>query len=90
LETVSVNLRGAVDGGQPIWTPFVTRIDHDAKGQRTRIDYGNGVATTYDTMKRRSVFLRLSTTRKTGGTTRHRRYSRISPPFKMFVIRMIR
>ena len=27
--------------------PFVTNIDYDAKGQRTRIDYGNGVRTTY-------------------------------------------
>ena len=28
--------------------PFVTDIDYDAKGQRTRIDYGNGAGTTYD------------------------------------------
>ncbi len=27
--------------------PFVTNIDYDAKGQRTRIDYGNGVSTDY-------------------------------------------
>lgn len=29
-------------------TEYVRNIDYDAKGQRTRIDYGNDVATTYD------------------------------------------
>ena len=40
--------------GQPVWTPFVTNIDYDAKGQRTKIVYGSGataghkgVTTTY-------------------------------------------
>jgi RHS repeat-associated protein len=28
-------------------TMFITNIDYDAKGQRTRIDYGNGVTATY-------------------------------------------
>jgi RHS repeat-associated protein len=40
---VEVNLRGAA-----VSTPFVTNIDYDAKGQRTLIDYGNGVRTTYE------------------------------------------
>lgn len=43
LEKIDVNLRGATPT-----TPFVTDIDYDAKGQRTRIDYGNGVTTTYE------------------------------------------
>jgi RHS repeat-associated protein len=43
LEAVAVNLRGSADA-----TAFVTDIDYDAKGQRTRIDYGNGVRTTYE------------------------------------------
>lgn len=43
LERVEVNLRGAATA-----TPFVTDIDYDAKGQRTRIDLGNGVDTTYE------------------------------------------
>ena len=43
LERVDVNLRGAA-----VATPFVTDIDYDAKGQRTLIDYGNGVRTTYE------------------------------------------
>ena len=48
LERVDANLRGATANGQPAWTPFVTNIDYDAKGQRQRIDYGNGVSTVYD------------------------------------------
>jgi len=28
-------------------TAFITNIDYDAKGQRTLVDYGNGVTTTY-------------------------------------------
>jgi RHS repeat-associated protein len=48
LDRVDANLRGATANGQPVWTPFVTNIDYDAKGQRQRIDYGNGVSTVYD------------------------------------------
>jgi RHS repeat-associated protein len=47
LERVEANLRGAQQNGQPIWTPLVTNIDYDAKGQRVAIDYGNDVRTTY-------------------------------------------
>ena len=43
LERVEANLRGAAAA-----TLFVADIDYDAKGQRTLIDYGNGVRTTYD------------------------------------------
>lgn len=43
LETVFVNLRGTA-----VATPFVADIDYDAKGQRTQIDYGNGVKTAYE------------------------------------------
>ena len=42
LEKVEVNLRGAQAA-----TSFVRNIDYDAKGQRTLIDYGNGVSTSY-------------------------------------------
>ena len=46
LESIDVHVGGA---GKPA-TPFVTDVDYDAKGQRTRIAYGNGVVTesTYD------------------------------------------
>ncbi len=48
LEEVNANLHGAISNGQPEWTPFVVNIDYDAKGQRRRIDYGNGVSTFYE------------------------------------------
>lgn len=47
LERIEVNLRGEQQNGQPVWTPFVTDIDYNARGQRTLIDYGNNVRTTY-------------------------------------------
>ena len=43
LGKVDVHLRGAAAA-----TPFVTDIDYNAKGQRTLIEYGNGVRTTYE------------------------------------------
>jgi RHS repeat-associated protein len=48
VETIEANLRGDTDGGQPVWKPFVSDIDYNAKGQRERIEYGNGSATSYD------------------------------------------
>jgi RHS repeat-associated protein len=42
LDKVDVNLLGAATV-----TPFVTNIDYNAKGQRTRCDYFNGASTTY-------------------------------------------
>jgi RHS repeat-associated protein len=43
LEKVDLNLRGGA--GE---TPFVTNIDYNAKGQRIRVDYGNGASTDYE------------------------------------------
>lgn len=40
LERVDVRLRGA-----EAWTPFVANIDYNARGQRERIEYGNGTTT---------------------------------------------
>ncbi len=48
LERVDANLHEATANGQPSWTPFVTNIDYDAKGQRQRIDHGNGASTSYE------------------------------------------
>jgi RHS repeat-associated protein len=47
LERVEANLRGGQQDGQPVWTPFVTNIDYDAKGQRSLVEYGNGASTSY-------------------------------------------
>jgi RHS repeat-associated protein len=59
LDRVDTNLRGKQNNGQPVWTPFVTRIDYDAKGQRESIAYGNGARTayTYDPLTFRLVHL---------------------------------
>jgi RHS repeat-associated protein len=43
LERVEVRLRGTATA-----TPFVTQIDYDAKGQRQRVQHGNGVVSIYD------------------------------------------
>lgn len=42
LDKMHVSVRG---GGETI---YVENIDYDAKGQRARIEYGNGVVTVYD------------------------------------------
>jgi RHS repeat-associated protein len=42
LETVAANVRGASPA-----TAFVTNIDYNEKGQRSRIDYANGASTVY-------------------------------------------
>jgi len=47
LEHIDVNLQGALQNGAPVWTPFVSNIDYDAKGRRTLIVYGNGAQTAY-------------------------------------------
>jgi YD repeat-containing protein len=47
LNRVEVNLRGAQQNGNPIWTPFITEIDYNARGQRELIEYGNGARSTF-------------------------------------------
>jgi RHS repeat-associated protein len=42
LGRLAVQLRGAQEA-----TVFIANIDRDAKGKRTRVDYGHGVRTTY-------------------------------------------
>jgi RHS repeat-associated protein len=64
LEQVNVNLRGAATA-----TPFITNIDYDAKGQRTRLDYGNKTTTTYEYDKNTFRLLRLLTIRSGLGET---------------------
>ncbi|WP_437722030.1 RHS repeat domain-containing protein [Sorangium sp. So ce861] len=63
LERVEARIRGAV-----AWTTFVEDIDYDAKGQRERIEYGNGTFTdyTYDPLTYRLT--RLKTTRSSDST----------------------
>jgi RHS repeat-associated protein len=63
LEKVDVNLRGARTNGQLVWTPFVTHINYDAKGQRTIIRYANGASTSYQYDPDTFRLIHLKTTR---------------------------
>lgn len=62
LETVAVNVRGDATA-----TDFVTGVSYNARGQRSRIDYGNGTFTEHaydaDTFR----LTRLTTTRSSDG-----------------------
>lgn len=58
LERVDVNLRGAAAA-----TVFVANIDYNAKGQRTLIEYGNGVKTEYAYDSETFRLVNLKTTR---------------------------
>jgi RHS repeat-associated protein len=58
LESMQVNLQGAAAA-----TTFVANIDYDAKGQRERIEYGNGATTTYEHDPQTFRLTRLRTTR---------------------------
>lgn len=64
LKQVNVRLRGAAT-----WTPFVTAIEYNARGQREWIAYGNGARTddTYDPYTFRLT--RLLTTRSSDSAT---------------------
>ena len=48
LDGLEVQLRGEQANGSPVWTQLVSNIEYDAKGQRRRIDYGNGSSTDYE------------------------------------------
>ncbi len=59
LERLEVNVRGESRDGQPVWTPFLANVDYNARRQRERVAYGNGVVTayTYDPLTFRTVRL---------------------------------
>jgi RHS repeat-associated protein len=62
-ESAQVKQIGVQLRGQVIWTPFVTDIDYNARGQPTRITYGNGASTTYDYDEKTFRLQRLQTER---------------------------
>lgn len=66
LNQVKVRLNGAEENGQPVWKTIVSHITYDAKGQRQRIEYGNGTITRYDYDPLTFRLVRLATTRNTG------------------------
>jgi RHS repeat-associated protein len=64
VESVEIRLRGSA-----AWTPFVTRIDYNPKGQRERIVYSNGILTEYAYDPKTFRLARITTTRKSDGAT---------------------
>jgi RHS repeat-associated protein len=60
LDGIEANLRGTED------KTFVTNIDYNARGQRERIDYGNGTRTTYEYDDETFRLKRLRTERSHG------------------------
>jgi RHS repeat-associated protein len=67
LHKVDVNLRGEKNAAdQVVWTPFVTNITYNAKGQRELITYGNGTQTTYSYDPLTFRLIHLKTTRPAG------------------------
>ena len=63
LAGVDMNLRGAELAGEPVWTPFVTGIEYNARRQRTLISYANGARTSYEYDPETFRLIRLKTTR---------------------------
>ena len=66
LQRVEVNLRGEQVDDQPAWTPIVTKIDYNARGQPVSVTYGNGASTTYSYAPETFRLSRLTTTRPAG------------------------
>ena len=75
LERVDVNLRGATANDQPVWTPFVTNLNYNAKGQRALIAYANGATTTYTYDPATFRLPHLRTTRPTRQRPGHAAFS---------------
>jgi len=63
LEAVDVNLRGAEQSSEPVWTPFITFVNYNAKGQRTICRYANSLETIYEYDATTFRLERLRTTR---------------------------
>jgi RHS repeat-associated protein len=61
LSSVEVGLQGGA------LVSYIGRIDHDAKGQRLRIDYGNGVSTQYTYDELTYLVRNIVTTRASDG-----------------------
>ena len=61
LEKIQTHL-----GGEAVLTNFVNNIDYDAKGQRTKIQYGNGITTSYEYDEQTFRLTRLRSTRNNG------------------------
>lgn len=65
IERIDVALRAAHCKAPPAWTPFVRNIDYNSRAQRTRVDYANGVTTSFEYDPATFRLARLRTTRPT-------------------------
>ncbi|TDG02547.1 toxin [Paraburkholderia guartelaensis] len=63
LEAIDVALRAAEHSDDKTRTPFVRRIDYNARGQRQRVEYGNGARTDYEYDPQTFRLIRLHTAR---------------------------
>ncbi len=68
LNRIELNLRSKrlADNNTNAFKPFVTNIEYNARGQRTRITYGNNVSTEYTYDAETFRLLRLKSCRITG------------------------
>ncbi|GAB4533718.1 MAG: hypothetical protein Tsb0014_19390 [Pleurocapsa sp.] len=69
-EEVEVQLRGRETGKK-----FVKNIDYNAKGQRTKIEYGNGVTTEYDYYRDTFRLHKMFTYREVGSWLQNLHYT---------------
>jgi RHS repeat-associated protein len=76
LQRVDVRLSTTPGQSAAAWTPFIEDIDYDAKGQRRRIDYGNGVSTSFD-YDPLTFRLRRQRSRRASAGARGRRKTRL-------------
>ena len=63
IERIDVALRAAHCKTPVRWTSLVRNIDYNSRGQRTRVDYANGAATSYEYDPTTFRLVRLHTTR---------------------------
>jgi RHS repeat-associated protein len=70
LETVKIRLKGEADDRD-----FITNIDYNAKGQRERIEYGNGVVTVYTYDPETYRLLTIVTKKSSAKTIQDLRYT---------------
>jgi RHS repeat-associated protein len=65
VERIDVALRARHCPSPPEWSPFIRDIDYNARGQRTRVAYGNGAASVLDYDPATFRLTRLHTSRPT-------------------------
>jgi RHS repeat-associated protein len=75
---LDVQIEGDTADGDPRWTPLIRQTVFDAKGQRRRMERGNGVVTTFDYDPLTFRLTRLVTARHGGGAHGQRDFQDLS------------